>query len=81
MRLPRSSFKMRSFVLATIALTADANQVLTSRAQSAGALTLASNADSASDRLVGVIPADALTHFCVVTGYDTFNATLAQCEG
>ena len=30
-----------------------------------------------SKAIAGVIPAGTLTHFCIVTAYDAFNATLA----
>ena len=57
--------------------------VLGHRALSSRALAAAQHVASevmADGRLVGIIPADALTHFCVVTGYDQFNQTLATCE-
>ena len=38
-----------------------------------------STQSQADPRLLGVIPPDALTHFCVVTNYSNFNATLALC--
>jgi len=65
---------MRAF-LATAALisAASAHDILASRV---GAAAATSAASPGAGPLVGVVPPNTLTHFCVVTGYAQFNQTL-----